>query len=149
LLFTFALEDSDLPQSVGYPILATNLVEWLRDDAPAHSVELGTVAIDLPNATVRDVATGEPVTARAVGDRTVFQVTEPGLYMATAGGRSVPYAARLDGRQRSAVNASIFEGSDAELDSPPAARSLWPILLGIAAVLLLLEGLTYHRRITV
>ncbi|NKB88238.1 MAG: hypothetical protein GKS06_08465 [Acidobacteria bacterium] len=149
LLFTFALDETDLAQSVSYPILATNLVEWLRDDAPAQSVGLGTVAVEIPNASVTEVNSGERVDARAIGDRTVFEINRPGLYMASSGGRAVPYAARLDGRGRSAVNASIFEGSDAELDSPPAARSLWPVLLAVAAVLLLLEGLTYHRRITV
>jgi hypothetical protein len=149
LLFNFALADTDLQQSLGFPILVSNLVEWLRDDAPARRVHLGTVAIDLPSARVDNLSSQDPVQARTVGGRTVFRANAPGLYVATSAGRSVPYAVRLDGRERSMVNASIFDGPDAQLESPPAARSLWPILLTIATVLLLLEGLTYHRRITV
>jgi hypothetical protein len=149
LLFNFAIADTDLEQSVGFPILVSNLVEWLRDDEPARRVPLGTVAIEVPGARVRELASGADVAARAVGNRTVFQAETPGLYIAQDGTRRVPYAARLEGREQSLVNVSIFESPDAELDSPPVARALWPILLGIAAVLLLLEGLTYHRRVTV
>ncbi len=149
LMLNFAIADTDLEQAVGFPILVSNLVEWLRGDAPARRVSLGTVAIDLPDARIRDLSTGNNVEARSVGGRTVFLANEPALYLATDGRRSVHFAARLDGRERSMVNASIFEVPDAELESPPEARSLWPILLGVAAILLLLEGLTYHRRITV
>jgi len=149
LLFNFGIADTDLRQSVGFPILVSNLVEWLRDDPPARRVRLGTVAIDIPNARIRDISSGEAVDSRTVGGRTVFRASVPGLFIATSGGRSVPYAVRLDGRGRSMVNTSIFDGPAAELESPPAARSLWPTLLAVAAVLLLLEGLTYHRRITV
>jgi len=149
LMFNFAIADTDLEQAVGFPILVSNLVEWLRGDAPARRVDLGTVAIDLPGARVRDLSTGNPVDARTVGGRTVFRANTPALYVATDGSRRMHYAARLDGRERSMVNASIFESPDAEVESPDAARSLWPILLGVAAVLLLAEGLTYHRRITV
>ncbi len=149
LMFNFAIADTDLEQAVGFPILVTNLVEWLRGDAPSHRVDLGTVAIDLPGARVRDLSTDSPVEARTVGGRTVFRADTPALYLATDGSRRLHSAARLDGRERSMVNASIFESSDAQLESPEAARSLWPILLGVAAVLLLVEGLTYHRRITV
>ena len=149
LMFNFAIADTDIEQAVGFPILVSNLVQWLRGDAPARPVHLGTVAIDLPGARVHNMATGEEVEARAVGGRTVFRVDAPALYVATDGSRQVHYAARLDGSERSMVNASIFESPDAQLESPAAARSLWPILLGVAAVLLLAEGLTYHRRITV
>jgi len=149
LMFNFAIADTDLEQAVGFPILVSNLVEWLRGDAPARRVNLGTVAIDLPGARVRDLTTGEPVEARTVGGRTVFRADAPALYLATDGSRRVHYAARLDGSERSMVNASIFESPETQLESPAAARSLWPILLGVAAVLLLAEGLTYHRRITV
>ncbi len=149
LVFNFAIADTDLAQSVGFPILVSNLVEWLRGDAPARSVNLGTVAIDLPGASVRDLSTGSAVDARTVGGRTVFRADAPALYLATDGTRRMHYAVRLDGSERSMVNASIFESPDAQLESPAAARSLWPLLLGVAAVLLLAEGLTYHRRITV
>jgi len=149
LMFNFAIADTDLEQAVGFPILVSNLVEWLRGDAPARRVDLGTVAIDLPGARVRDVSTGRNVEARTVGGRTVFRANEPALYLATDGNRRVHFAARLDGRERSMVNASIFESPEAEFESPPAARSLWPVLLGVAVFLLLVEGLTYHRRITV
>ena len=149
LMFSFAIADTDFEQAVGFPILVSNLVQWLRGDAPARRVDLGTVAIDLPRARVRNLSTDSPVEVRTVGGRTIFRATTPALYMATDGSRRLHYAARLDGRERSMVNASIFELPDAQLESPAASRPLWPILLGVAAVLLLVEGLTYHRRITV
>ena len=148
-MFSFAIADTDFEQAVGFPILVSNLVQWLRGDAPARRVDLGTVAIDLPRARVRNLSTDSPVEVRTVGGRTIFRATTPALYMATDGSRRLHYAARLDGRERSMVNASIFELPDAQLESPAASRPLWPILLGVAAVLLLVEGLTYHRRITV
>lgn len=149
LLFSFALEDSDLEQAVGFPILAANLVQWLRADAPAERADLGTVATSLGNARVREVSTGEAIETRSAGGRSFFVADAPGMYVASDGTRMVRYAVRLDGRERSMVNASRFEADEAAIEATPAARSLWPTLLGVAAVFLLLEGLTYHRRVTV
>ncbi len=149
LLFAFALEDSDLEQAVGFPILAANLVQWLRADAPAERAALGTVGTSLANARVREVSGGEMIDVRSVGGRSYFAADSPGMYVASDGTQLVRYAVRLDGRERSMVNASRFEADEAAIETTPAARSLWPTLLAVAAVFLLLEGLTYHRRVTV
>lgn len=149
IMTTFALTESDFDQRLGFAVFVSNLLEWFRPEEPTRVARLGRVSLDLPNAVVFDAATGDRAAATLLDDRTVFDAPTPGLYIATDGIRRVPVAVRAGGREVSAINRNTLPGDPGSFAAPPAARRLWPVLLGLAAALLLLEGITYHRRITV
>ena len=52
LLFTFALEDSNLPLLPGFPILLSNALSWLSGDPIVVARSAGTVEIPIPSAVV-------------------------------------------------------------------------------------------------
>ncbi len=103
VLFTFALEHSNLPVQVSFPILGSRLLDWLAGlDGDVGAAEAGTpiplapppeaeVRVTMPNGDVRDVASGV----------TLFDDTElPGVYRVAyvdAGGAETPgpHVARL------------------------------------------------------
>ena len=58
-------------------------------------------------------------------------------------------AVGLADRELSAVNRTVLADPQRAIEELPPLRLLWPTLLAIAAVLLIAEGITYHRRITV
>lgn len=148
LLLTFDLSDSDLAQTLSYPILISNLVEWVRNEPPMLRAAPGRVRVALPGARIA-TADGRELPVRDLGDRVVFTASEPGLYWASDGLRRVPISIVAGSRAASSINASRLDAATDLESALPPHRVLWPILLGLAAALLLLEGVTYHRRVTV
>lgn len=148
VMTSFALDGSDLTQTLGFPILVSNFVEWVRDEPPVVRAAPGRIAIALPGARIFDAA-GAPLGSHDLGDRVVFQAVRPGLYSARARTGTTTVSVAAGGRSTSAINASALGATGSPLEGLPPHRVLWPALLGLAAVLLVAEGLTYHRRVTV
>lgn len=148
VMTAFSLEESDFAQSLGFPIFVSNLVEWVRNEPPLIRVEPGRVSVPLPGARITD-AEGNALAVRDLGDRVVFRPPSPGLYFARSLHRTVPVAVVAGSRVASDINASALTAAEGQLDDLPPHRVLWPALLLLAAGLLVVEGLTYHRRITV
>jgi hypothetical protein len=157
LRFAFALEDSNFALQPGFPIFLSNALSWMMDEHVAVPRAPGRVEVPLPAATVTDLE-GNPVAAWALADRTVFTAATPGLYTAGRGSRRLRVAVNLADPRRSAVNATGFA---ADVAPPPAPQALaaaqpsawgdelWVLLLSIAAVLVIGEWFSYHRRVTV
>ena len=162
-LLTFALQESDLPLQVAFPLLMANLVDFLAPGgnggaalAPgdplvfALDAAVTTVQITTPNAVTADIA---PAAGVAVfGDTTV-----PGIYRATlrrADGsveeRLAAINAFLPAESRIAPAAELAIQQQSGLttaDAPAlAGRSeFWRWLAALALALLVLEWLVYRR----
>ena len=149
IVITFALSDSDFDQSLGFPIFVSNLLRWFRPHLTGRAAGLGDVALTAVGVTVVDTLTGESVAVRRSGERSYFTALRPGLFMTTSAEGRVPIAVGAGGRETSAINRSALDAGNTDLEVPAMARQLWPTLLALAAFLLALEALTYHRRITV
>ncbi len=149
IMTTFALGDSDFEQSLGFPIFVTNVLRWFRPHAASRGANLGDVLLTAVGVTVVDVLSAESVPLRRSGDRSYFTALRPGLFMATSNEGRVPISVNAGGRDTSAINRTALDADAANLEVPAMARRLWPMLLALVALLLALEALTYHRRITV
>jgi len=156
LRFAFALEDSNFPLQPGFPIFLSNALSWMMDEHVALSSPPGRVEVPLPAAAIADLE-GNEVTAWSHSDRTVFIADEPGLYTAERGTRRLRVAVNLADARRSSVNATGF-GPDVATAAAPAliavqpsgwGDELWVVLLTIAALLVIAEWFSYHRRLTV
>lgn len=147
IVTAFSLEGSDFAQSLSFPIFVSNLVEWIRNEPDMIRVQPGRVSLPLRGARVSD-ASGNALATRDLGDRVLFRPPAPGLYFARTLHRRIPVAVVAGSRTASAVNVSSLTDGGADLDDLPAHRVLWPTLLLLAAGLLVIECLTYHRRIT-
>ena len=168
LLLTFALEDSDIAGSLGFPIFVSNVVDWFRADSSYLRRVPGTVEVPF-RATISRVRsqpvaggdqtdpTDQTVEGRDIDGSTRFAAAQPGIYVARPRGggsaRAMPIAVSLAGAGISDIGRSVLApGSEgAESDEPETlsgARRVWPALLLLAALLLVGEALTAHRRIT-
>ena len=153
----FALEDSNFPLQPAFPIFLSNVLSWMMDEQGALPRSPGRVEVPLAAAEVSDLA-GDEITTSQVSGSTVFMAEEPGLYTVTAGSRRLRVAVSLSDRARTSVNASTLSPDD-RATAPPAAlglsaeeaggRELWVVLLTMAALLVIVEWFTYHRRWTV
>jgi hypothetical protein len=157
LRVAFALEDSNFPLQPAFPIFLSNALSWMMDEHVALASHPGRIEVPLAAATVVDLE-GNEVTTWPLSDRTVFVAQEPGLYTASRGSRRLRVAVNLADPECSAVNATRFPpGTTAAASSQPFAAvepagwgdELWVLLLTIAAVLIIGEWFTYHRRLTV
>lgn len=148
MMTTFTLAESDLGSSLAFPILLSNVLEWWRTEAPMLRRAPGRVSVPAPDAAIVGQE-GLVREVRTLPDRTVFTASSPGMYFARAGRRTIPIAVGLADRELSVVNRTVLADPDRTFDEQPPLRLLWPTLLALAAALLIVEGITYHRRITV
>jgi len=148
LLTTFSLSGSDLRQSLAFPILLSNLLDWWRSEAPMIRHAPGRVTVPVAGAVIAGDE-GTVADVRSLPGRTLFTATEPGLYFARTGRRTIPVAVVLADREFSAVNRTLLADPERGSSPEPPLQLLWPALLALAAALLIVEGITYHRRITV
>jgi hypothetical protein len=154
---SFALEDSNFALQPGFPIFLANTLGWLMDEQVALARAPGRVEVPLPSAAVTDLE-GNGVVAWPLSDRTVFQADQPGLYtVVAAGDRRLRVAVNLASVERSSVNDSGLASSEITAAGttvlagaePGPSDELWIFLLLLALVLVVVEWVTYHRRVTV
>lgn len=168
MLMPLNLLDSDLPLQIAWPLLMSNALEWF---SPANIISGGT------NISVGDVLRiNPPVDADSVritlpdgseqtlaadgGEVDAFVDTvRPGHYTLDVlrGGELLqrqPFAVNLFGAGESDIApvsavSLILGGSDIELEAEEQLgfRELWPLLVGLALLMLLYEWYVYYRRL--
>lgn len=164
----FALDDSDWPLRVSFPIFLTNAVRWLSaGSAPgAASPETptgGVASLTVPAGSgsltiIRPNGSQSAVTAPASGGTVLVDDTrQVGVYHAkAAAGADYPFAVNLDSPDESRLAAQsppvlTHPGAPAApvslTPSRRAKNDLWPTFAAVALALLLAEWFVFHRRI--
>ena len=153
---SFALEDSNFPLHPGFPIFLTNTLGWLMDEQVALARAPGQIEVPLAMAAVTDLE-GSDVATWPLSNRTVFMADQPGLYTVAQADRRLRVAVNLASTARTSVNDSGFTSDEitsaastvlADTEAGPN-EELWMALLLLALFLVIVEWVTYHRRLTV
>ena len=156
---TFDLHQSDLPLQVAFPVLMSNLVEWLLPGAPFDDpgLLLPGDALVLHPGRAAEYAVIRPDGRRDSGtpgdnSATVYDATNlPGVYQV-----------ELDGAPAGQFAVNLFDPAESDLGPQAAIRvgqtelapagqqvlgqqALWPWLLVLALLVLLLEWWVYHQ----
>jgi hypothetical protein len=148
VMLTFDLNASDFPLHVGFPVFVENVLSWFNRELLALRRSPGLIDVPFADAQVRTLD-GKPIPAEQHLGKTVFQINEPGLYEAAQGETRVRVAVNLANRRFSNVNASVFQGQNADGGTRYwLRRQLWFYMLVAAVVLISVEWFTFHRRIT-
>ena len=153
---SFALEDSNFPLHPGFPIFLTNTLGWLMDEQVALARPPGQIEVPLAMAAVTDLE-GSDVATWPLSNRTVFMADQPGLYTVAQADRRLRVAVNLASTARTSVNDSGFTSDQitsaastvlADTEVGPS-EELWMAFLLLALFLVVVEWVTYHRRLTV
>ncbi len=151
--------DSDLPLRVGFPVLLRNTVQWLSETAgraPTARVRPGTILYfpAPPEVAQAEVVLPDARTAplEAVdGQLTFADSSQVGAYELKAGDHSWRWAVDL----RSAEESDLTPAEELRLGErqvragvgpPKVEQHLWPLLAGLALLVLFGEWHLYHRR---
>jgi Aerotolerance regulator N-terminal len=146
---TFDLQASDFPYHAGFPIFLDNAIAWFGRERLALRRAPGIVEIPLARAEVRTIDGSVMPTQESVAG-TVFEASEPGLYVAASGDVRQYIAVNFANREFSDINNShVRETTTAQEAGIPFFRhELWFYMLCGALLLIGAEWFTYHRRIT-
>jgi len=162
-VIAFDLHESDLPLQVSYPILLSNLVNYLAPaqafDAPDGLRPGDSLAI-LPDLEVNQVAITAPsdqTYSLGSGENGVLfsDTSEVGIYEVryeSASGQAVDYFAvnvfdPAESNIRPATNIQVGRSKVAASGATEVGRrELWPWLAATALAVLMLEWWLYHRR---
>ena len=153
---SFALEDSNFPLHPGFPIFLTNTLGWLMDEQVALARAPGRIEVPLAMAAVTDLE-GSDVATWPLSNHTVFMADQPGLYTVAQGDRRLRVAVNLASTARTSVNDSGFASDEITSTASTVlagtevgpSEELWMALLLLALFLVVVEWVTYHRRLTV
>ena len=152
----FALDGSNFPLQPAFPIFLRNAVVWMLESDLPQSSGPGQIEIPGMNTTVTDLE-GKSVQTNSLDQVTSFEARAPNLYSVNQGENTFWMPINLTNPRVTLVNESKLESAspldtnglvDTELESQ-ADPALWRMLALIAFVLVTLEWVTYHRRITV
>jgi len=157
----FDVRRSDLPLRVAWPLLLLNAIDgFTQEDAAYHSsYETGEtwhvpVPADAEEATLITPGGGErqvPV----VDGRAVCGGDRAGFYTVRAGGVEALIAANVGPSDEAVIepaeNLTIAgrEATPPTIGAPGVRTEIWMLLVGLALGVLLVEWITYHRRMTV
>ena len=148
----FALRDSNLPYQAGFPVFLSHAIEWLDPRSAAIARGLGTVVLPWGHAMVTDGA-GRSLAVATLTTESRFEAHSAGVYTARDGEVERKVVVNAHDPQRSEINRSRFVGATPSTTRstrpPPSPVEPWMLLLAAAAVLLVVEWLTYSRRLTV
>ncbi|HET9942253.1 MAG TPA: VWA domain-containing protein [Terriglobia bacterium] len=149
VLLAFSLKSSDFPLHSGFPLFIDNALGWLSREGLALRRQPGIVNVPLANAEIKAL-NGDVLESYQRGNATIFEATEPGLYIATHEDTRQYVAVNLASSQYSNLNRTISQRDvPAAVNAGWLQQELWFYMIGAAALLLVLEWYTYHRRITV
>ncbi len=152
VLLGFDVARSNFGLLASFPLFLGNSINWLADEPEILRVQPGMVTVPFENARVVSMD-GAEVPVVSVGDRSFFDAAQPGLYTAFGSDRPLRITVNLLERRISDVNRSALGDATTAPDVAAAAEKLplglSALLLMLAAALLFVEWLTYHRRITV
>lgn len=161
-ILTFDLRDSDLPLQIAYPILLSALLDWFTPprviNAPDGLYVGDTLPITLPPDADTARVTYPDGTIRDVQSAAFADTRAPGLYTveALAGGDVVStgqFAVNVfdAGESRIAPRDSIRLGDTVitvTVEAEIGQREYWTELALAALIILLIEWVAYHRRMT-
>ena len=166
VVLSFDIRDSLLPLNYAFPLLIVNVLNWFyaEDDAlltPNRAGDVVNVASTLEGdrsapLRVKGPHEGALSSARRIDDRLLFSTDRIGVYeFSTAQAKApMPVAINLmDEGESSALPQGEYAAFKAppkwEKPTDPWMENLWRALLLGALALLVLEWLTYNRRMTV
>ncbi|MDE2821867.1 MAG: VWA domain-containing protein [Chloroflexota bacterium] len=167
-IFAFDLRDSNLPLLIAWPVLMANLLDWF---SPAEIVSLpdglsvGDVLVIQPPLFAESVRVTAPDGGVQVlpvrGDALVYSDTDQlGIYLL-----EIVVAGEIKQRQHFAVNLFATGESDiapvaeteltlgggtvqVDVEDQLGLREFWIVAAALALLLLLIEWVVYHRRLT-
>lgn len=145
----FALQDSNLAHQAGFTVFLGRALDWLDPRRePAHRTP-GMVELPWPDAAVTD-QDGKAVALTVNAANALFEARRPGVYTISRGVDRQQWVVDPFDTQRAELNRSRFNAPSQP--SAPAVRAwpfeLWSALLLVAALLLLIEWLSFSRRLT-
>lgn len=146
-LVTFDLTRGNVAHDPAFPVLIGNVLEWFGRAAPLRVEQPGSIRLPADVAAIRRVD-GGAISVRRVGNVTIADLREPGVYLAERPSGQLAIAINAGSRASSNVRQSTRTG-DTSSSAPVASAGLWIWLVGIALVLLSIEWYTWQRRITV
>jgi hypothetical protein len=171
LALGFDVRESDLPMRIAWPLLLLNTINWFVDEDARYlsSVRTGEVwRIGLPGSRATQAKLKQPDGSSLLvpihEGRAVMLGQRAGFYELSLDGAEplpdgtsplVGFAANLvdEAESRIAPQSTVrVGGHEAGEPSPFRAgpkREIWLYLLAAAVVLLTIEWVTYHRRLTV
>ena len=149
----FAPSESNFASQASFPVFLANALQWLSAEVPPQSASVGAVRVPFENAKVEAVRAGR-VETRAVPGGTLFSLPAPDFATVEAEGVRMRVAVNTTDPDITDINASALPpaaAASATLAEAPASSDTpwWPLLIGAAALLMVLEWLAYHRRLTV
>jgi hypothetical protein len=151
VLLGFDAEDSNFGLLAGFPVFLGNTINWLADEPAIVRATPGTVTVPFETARVFAM-NGSELPVMAIDGDIHFDAAAPGLYTVIGKDRPVRISVNLLDRRISAVNRSALAPAIPESSEREAADELplglSALLLLIAAALLCVEWVAYHRRIT-
>jgi hypothetical protein len=145
----FSLEASDFPYHEGFPIFLDNAIAWFGRERLALRRNPGIVEVPMEKAEVRTIDGKTIPTQESLGG-TIFEASDPGIYVAKSGDIRQYVAVNFSSRDFSDINSSNVKenGSTQTAGIPFFRRELWFYMLCGALLLIGAEWFTYHRRIT-
>ena len=151
VLLGFDVASSNFGLLAGFPLFLGNTINWLADEPEILREQPGMIGVPIDNARVYAMD-GSEVPVLAADGRSFFNASQPGLYTALGSDRPLRVTVNLLERRISDINQTAIADATAAdanevVDQLPLGLSA--LLLLLAATLLFVEWLTYHRRITV
>ena len=148
LWLAFSLQDSNFALQADFPLFLGNAIAWLTAQSSVLPRRVGRVV--LPFAEARLVGMdGRILPVQSAGRGLQFDAPEPGIYTALFARGTAVVTVNLLSPEVTQINDSILEPAARTVPSLSSGFDPWPALLLAAVALLLLEWVTYHRRLTV
>lgn len=147
----FALEDSNLQFQADFPVFLGSALRWLTATTPAQIRSIGPIEVVARDAVVSDVD-GKKVQSVAAGARTVFAANRPNVFSVKTPAREFKVVANVVDPSFAQINNTRLADAPEAVAAAQAARGSdwhpWMLLLLLATVLMAVEALLYHRRVT-
>lgn len=142
---------SDLPLRVGFPILVSNVIEWLLEDTGSNKPYAPGEPVPLSEAGQSVKITGPDGSSHTPRDQDSFTRTETaGLYTWSDGEKSGAFAVNLTSQEQSRlspVGASNTQTARGEGEAPRTNREVYGWFLAAALAVLTVEWAVFHRRL--
>lgn len=155
------LRKSDLPLRIAWPLFVLNSIDWMvGEDAQYLSSFRAGTTFRIPVSTEADTATvkdpdGQESTVPVVDGRAIYFGQRRGFYEVKAAGVTTRFAVNLGAPTESSVRPPSALTVDGRRAGPVSGfrvgvrREIWLYLLLFALGIVIVEWLTFHRRVTV
>lgn len=154
--FTFALQETDLPLHVAFPLMVQNALSWLLPEGTVGSVRQAAAglpySLSLPIGDPVVVATPDGEIERSTVQRNPFEIADTsavGVYQVRSQSVRKRFATSLTSEEESDV-APRFVGTpraESELRSAAVAgRPIWRVLLAIVLLSIIADWFVWIRR---